>query len=135
MYEHFEHTADLGLRVRARSLEELFEDAARGLTAIIVERPPTGPGRPLEIRVEGTRLDYLMFDWLNELLFRFEREGRVCGDVAVRFDDEGLTGTLQVDELDRVRHVPVREVKAITYHRLRVEREGEDWIAELIVDI
>ena len=29
MYELFEHTADLGLRVQANSLEELFVDAAR----------------------------------------------------------------------------------------------------------
>ena len=37
MYEHFEHTADLGLRVRAPDLNALFADAAEGLTAAIVE--------------------------------------------------------------------------------------------------
>ena len=33
MYEVFEHTADLGIRVRAGSLAELFADAGRGLVA------------------------------------------------------------------------------------------------------
>ena len=37
MYEIFEHTADLGLRVRAATLEELLKDAACGLFAMVVE--------------------------------------------------------------------------------------------------
>src|SRR5947209_16660412 len=37
MYEHFEHTADLGLRVRAADLHTLFAQAAIALTAAIVE--------------------------------------------------------------------------------------------------
>ncbi len=36
MYEIFEHTADLGIRVRAGSLDELFADAARGLFSVMV---------------------------------------------------------------------------------------------------
>ena len=36
MYEVFEHTADLGLRVRADSLQSLFVEAARGMFAMIV---------------------------------------------------------------------------------------------------
>jgi SHS2 domain-containing protein len=35
MYEVFEHTADLGLRVRSPTLESLMEDAARGFTEIV----------------------------------------------------------------------------------------------------
>ena len=37
MYEIFEHTADVGIRARAGSLEELFADAARGLFSVMVE--------------------------------------------------------------------------------------------------
>ena len=37
MYELFEHTADLGLRVEAQDLDALFRDAAEGLFSIIVE--------------------------------------------------------------------------------------------------
>ena len=36
MYEIFEHTADLGIRVCAGSLDELFADAARGLFSVMV---------------------------------------------------------------------------------------------------
>ena len=36
MYEIFEHTADLGLRIRADDLQGLFEEAARGLFSVVV---------------------------------------------------------------------------------------------------
>ena len=36
MYELFDHTADLGLRIRADSLSELFSEAARALFSAIV---------------------------------------------------------------------------------------------------
>ena len=39
MFEHFDHTADLGLRVRAGTLEELLAEAGRGLLAMIVANP------------------------------------------------------------------------------------------------
>ena len=36
MYEIFEHTADLGLRIRANELPRLFEEAACALFSVIV---------------------------------------------------------------------------------------------------
>ena len=44
MYELFEHTADLGLRIQATTLEELLVEAARGLLAMLVANP--GEVRP-----------------------------------------------------------------------------------------
>ena len=34
MYETFEHTADVGLRVRAVALNDLFAEAAQGLASL-----------------------------------------------------------------------------------------------------
>ena len=37
MHEIFEHTADVGIRARADTSEELFAEAARGLFALMIE--------------------------------------------------------------------------------------------------
>ncbi len=134
MYEHFEHTADLGLRVVADDLERLFEDAARGLMAMVVEETPI-EGEPVEIRIEGRRHDWLLFDWLSELLFRIDSRGERLGNFAVRLDERGLTGRAVAEPLDADRHRLLHEVKAITYHGLSVEQTDEGWRAEVIVDI
>src|SRR5262245_47898666 len=75
MFEHFEHTADLGLRVRAADLNTLFAEAAEALFVAIVEDAESIQTlRKFEFRIAGTDLAYLLFDWLKELLYRFDAE-------------------------------------------------------------
>jgi SHS2 domain-containing protein len=136
MFETFDHTADLGLRVTGTDLPELLTEAARGLTAMIVANP--GDVRPTEqqsFRVDGTDPDYLMFDWLNELLYAFESRRMLFARFEVHIDASGLTATAWGEPADPDRHQLEHEVKAITYHGLRVEPTTDGWLAELIVDI
>jgi SHS2 domain-containing protein len=135
MYEFFEHTADLGLRVRAPDLEGLFVESARGLFAMIAEPPPTAAGRQIEVQVDGDRPDYLLFDWLSELLFVFDSRQLLLADFRVEIRSADLLGFAQAEPLDPSRHRLLHEVKAITYHGLRVEPTDQGWLAEIIVDI
>lgn len=136
MYELFEHTADIGIRVRSAGLEGLFEDAARGLFSVIVADLRTV--RPVEevcLRIQADGWDHLLFDWLTELLYTFETRRLLLSDFQVHLESGGLKGLARGEPIDRARHRLEREVKAITYHGLRVEREQQGWVAELIVDI
>jgi SHS2 domain-containing protein len=136
MFEAFEHTADLGLRVRAETLDELFAEAGRALFSTLVEDLATvAPGERVEISVAGTDREYLLFDWLKELLYRFDAEHLLFSRFEVQVSDAGLKGAVWGEKLDWTRHVLRNEVKAITYHGLKVEREGDGWLAEFIVDI
>jgi SHS2 domain-containing protein len=137
MYEHFEHTADLGVRVRAPDLETLFAEAAVALFAAVVEDlDAVEPREQTTIRVGGTDLAYLLFDWLRELLFRFEADHHVFSRFEVRLGPDGLEGTAWGEPLDPGRHPLGHEVKAITYHGLRAQRTDDGgWLAEVIVDI
>jgi SHS2 domain-containing protein len=136
MYEIFEHTADLGLRVKAPDLESLFADAGRGLTSMIAANlEAIRPVREVSLRVEGTPRDDLLFDWLSEILYLFESEHLLLSDFSVRFDDKGLRATARGEPLDESRHQLEHEVKAITYHELKVEQTPNGWLAEVIVDI
>jgi len=136
MFELFEHTADLGLRVEAADEETLFADAARGLFAMIVEELHPGPDeRPQEFRIDAERRDLLLLDWLSELLYTFETGRLLLRDFRVVLGPLGLVATAQAQPLDFARHRLLREVKAITYHGLRVERTDAGWLAEVIVDI
>jgi SHS2 domain-containing protein len=136
MYEAFDHTADLGLRVRARDLETLFAEAAAAVfTAIIPDLTSVQPQLCREVRLPLDDREYLLFDWLKSLLFLFDSEHLLFGRFQVRFDDAGLTGSAWGEPLDRNRHVLEHEVKAITYHGLRLEQNEDCWLAEVIVDI
>lgn len=136
MYEIFEHTADLGLRIRATDLPTLFTDAARGLTSMIAANlDAIRPVREVPLRVTGERLDLLLFDWLTEILYLFESERILLAQFDVRLAGDVLEATARGEPLDETRHQLEHEVKAITYHGLKVEQTSDGWLAEVIVDI
>jgi SHS2 domain-containing protein len=136
MYEVFDHTADLGLRIRAATREELFADAARAIFSVIVTNlSEVRSVQQRRIRVVGSDNDLLLFDWLNELLFLFETERLILAEFCVEFEKDGLSAECRGESLDPARHVLEHEVKAITYHELKVESNEQGWLAEVIVDI
>jgi SHS2 domain-containing protein len=136
MYETFEHTADVGLRIRAADLDELFADAARAMFALMVLNPDDVlASRPVAIALEEEPPDALLRRWLAELLYTFHVRRLVFSrfDVAVR--PGGLTATAWGEPLDPARHRLDVEIKAVTWHGLKLEREADGWLAEVIVDI
>ena len=136
MFEVFEHTADVGLRIRAADLNQLFAEAGRALFSLIVEDlDAVRPVTEMTFHLAGQDLEYLLFDWLNELLYCFETQHLVLREFAVEVTGTGLTAVARGERFDPSRHQPDHEVKAITYHGLRVKHESQGWLAEVIVDI
>jgi SHS2 domain-containing protein len=136
MYEICDHTADLGIRVRAASLADLLADAARGLTAVICDDPTTI--RPLvaeSFTIAGTDPAWLLLDWLGEIHAAFEVRRLLFHDVAVIVETQGLQATARGEPYDPARHVLAHEVKAITQHALDVRQTPDGWEAFFIVDI
>jgi SHS2 domain-containing protein len=155
MYELFDHTADLGLRVRAATLEELLVEAARGLLAMHVANPEAvRPAQSRTIELTADDPAYLMFDWLSELLYAFEsdklllcefdvqltsravppkREGEAPAEpdqtrksgTPQRALPTALTATCRGEPMDETRHTMDHEVKAITYHGLSVSQTAD----------
>ena len=72
MYETFEHTADLGLRVRAADLNELFAEAARGLFSIMVANPDAvRTSEEVAFSLGGEDVEEVFHDGLAECSTRF----------------------------------------------------------------
>jgi SHS2 domain-containing protein len=136
MYETFDHTADLGLRIRAADLDALFVEAGRALLAVFVDDPASvRPLQTVTIQLAGDDREYLLFDWLNELLYRRETERLLLCAFEVRVGADGLEAVARGEPFDAVRHNLGHEVKAITYHGLCVEPVADGWQAQVIVDI
>ena len=139
MFELFEHTADLGLRVEAATLDDLMTEAARGLLAMHVANPQAV--RPVEtkaISLAASEPSYLLFDWLSELLYIFESEKLLLAEFKVKCAPGAqlrLEAVCRGEPMDVSRHEMDHEVKAITYHGLKVEQAPTGWQAEVIVDI
>jgi SHS2 domain-containing protein len=136
MHELFEHTADLGLRATAPDLGTLFAEMGKCLLSAMVEDPGSVVARhECTILLDGTDREYLLFDWLRHLLYLFEAGKKLYGEFEIMVSEDGLSAVAFGEDYDPARHVLSHEVKAITYHELKVEETAAGWLAEVIVDI
>ncbi|MHC5113219.1 MAG: archease [Planctomycetota bacterium] len=139
MFETFEHTADIGLRVRAPDLATLLAEAARAMFSVIVpDLEAIRPAQEVALRIEEPDPAYLLVDWLSELLFTFDTRRLVFADFTVQTDHPtsgGLSAVARGEVLDLDRHPVRHEIKAITYHDLTVTESDGGWLAEVIIDV
>jgi SHS2 domain-containing protein len=154
-FELLEHTADVGIRARGATLEEAFEQATLGLAEVqgaLAPGPEEGAADPGErvagpeeraresreaVAVEVSAADPggLLVDWLNEVLWLTEtRRAGVAGVRVERVGDGTASGSVVLSSGG-----PAPDgtfVKAVTYHRLRVEpNPGGGWLVEVYLDV
>jgi SHS2 domain-containing protein len=137
-YEHFDHTADLGVRVFAPTLAALVQPATEGLYAAIGEVVADGDAaaEPIEFDLTADDAAYCLRDYLAEVLFLFERRCCRVTNIDVReFSEERLAIRAEIRPADESASSFQREVKAITYHELSVEPVEGGYQAVYIVDI
>lgn len=128
-----EHTADVGIRAYGKSLAELFAHAAEGMFSLIADLKKVKPRGEVEVRLSADDLPTLMVRWLTELLYLHETQRLLLRSFDVRIEGTSLRATARGEAIDKGRHELKLVVKAVTYHRLRVDPEAG--IAEIIFDI
>jgi SHS2 domain-containing protein len=136
--EVFDHTADVGLRISANDLEDLFRTAAGGLfDYVVANREAVQVDRTEVVSLASDSTANLLVKWLNELIFRCETEHVLFNrfDVTISSDGLSLEASIGGEAIDRDRHILDHEVKAVTHHGISLERDGQGWVAEVILDI
>ncbi len=133
-FEIREHTADIIVRAWAPSLAELFEQCTRGLYAVIGELVWL-PGEPITLKLAADTTEELLRDYLAELLFIFETGHEVVdARTYVQLTDTTLELVGHRCPIDPARSRLDREVKAVTYHGMTIQR-GPTLSVECILDI
>ncbi len=138
-YAILEHTADKGVRAWGRTLEELFENAARGMYRLVVDPAgkKTDVSIPISVEVPDPldRSD-LLVKWLRELIYLTDVQKVVFTDFTVhRVTETAVEGEARGFVVEDNSMLDGAPVKAVTYHRLRLERTPEGWEAEFYVDV
>jgi SHS2 domain-containing protein len=136
-FEDIGHVADVGIRVRGRSAEEALARLALALGALVTGGEAPEPERDVRIAVESSGgLPGAAVALLRELLFRFATERLLPAAAEVhRLDERGAEATIGLARYDPDRHADGADVKAVTWHAARLEREGDGWVAQVVLDI
>jgi SHS2 domain-containing protein len=134
-WEHFPHSADVGIRGHGATLAEAFEQAALALTGIVTDAE-IEPRTLAEVACEASDLEVLFVEWLNAIIYEMAVRSMIFGRFKVTLTDTGLCGTLWGEPVDQAKHTPACEPKGATYTALRVAQEPDGtWSAACIIDV
>jgi len=135
-YELIEHTADVGIKVRAQDLKGLFVNAALAMFDIIAEKKAAENSPPLKISLQekAENIEELFINWLNDLLSLSATKELIFWNFQItQLDKNIIKATITGYTFDNYKINT--EIKAATYHRLRIEKTGSGWQAEVIFDV
>ncbi len=131
-----DHTADLGILVYGRDLEELFSNAGEAFFDIITDLQRVRESTERIIRVESPNLEDLMVHWLGELLYVHDVDNLLFRSFSIdELRDGSLKARARGEAFDEKRHVMKTEIKAVTYHQIQVKKEKRRWRARIIFDL
>ncbi len=137
MWETFEHTADIGIRGVGRTVKEAFSEAAVAMFSQMADLKEFG--RTLEIKghVESSNVEELFLEFLNRLLYESSVHSAIFTHVNITdMKDTELTFVAHGEKIRSThRNSLLQEVKAATFHMLKVERSGLKHLAQCILDI
>lgn len=129
-YRFIEHTADAKFRAFGKSLEEGFSNAALAMTSIMTDYKKIKLKSKHKIKVEGTDIKSLLYNFLEEILFLVETKNFILGKVGkLKISKNVLVAELVGDDL---RNYEIHNhIKAVTYNEMEVK---EDFV-QVVVDI
>ncbi len=135
-FEVLDHTADIGLAIYGEDLKTLFEHAGEGFFHIITDLKRVKPRVEKRVELSGESLDRLMVDWLGELLYLHDVDHFLFREFVVEtVGEEGLKAVAKGEPYREGAHVIKTQVKAVTYHQIRVEKMNGGWRARVILDL
>jgi len=136
-YELIDHTADIGIRVKGSSPEELFVHAAEAMFDILARPKRTLiPSISYPVTAEADSIDELLVRWLQELHMAFDMRKLVLTHIWIdEISPTRVSGGGKGLKFDGMRHTMGTQIKAVTYHGLKVEEQDGEWLAEVIFDI
>ena len=140
-FELVEHTADIGLKIYGKDEKELFINAARGMffliTGSVLFSAPDRPKRYFTVKSSASNIEDLIITWLSDLLYIYDTE-------FVLFDEYNIHSMTEKKIEARVRAIEIKgspyriikEIKAVTYHNLRVyQNKNGRWEGNIVFDI
>ena len=136
LYRLVNHTADLGIEIRGKDLKELFENGAKALMHLMLKAKRPHRTSSMAVSLQGEDLPDLMVRWLGELLYLFEGEKLVVHSLNIgHISETHLEAELETFPFDPEKHHVLNDIKAVTYHQIRVEERDGQWESRIIFDL
>ena len=133
-FKFLEHTADIKFQAFGKNIEEAFGNSALAMFNSMYDGK-VKERKSFKINVKGKDFESLMYNFLEELLFLFDSENFFMSKIKnIKITkDFKLSAEVSGDEAENYQiHI---DVKAITYNEMFVKKQGDKFIAQVVLDV
>lgn len=132
--------SDAFVEAKGSTLDEAFQAATKGLVSVIFDLRSVRSKLKKKLEpIIADDLQGLLYSWLEKILLLFDIEGFVVKESKVSINSENgrwvLNSYVTGDRYDSRRHHFKREVKAITYHEMKIEKDEKGYTIFFLLDL
>jgi len=135
-YRITKHQAELAVRISGSSQADLFANSAFALFDVMTDLTAIEIKERIPLEVEGSDCDDLMVNWMRELLYLYQGSGYLLKEFRISdVKDTIVKAEVCGEKVDPDRHDIKQEIAAVAFHKSRMEKTGNQWIAQLIFEL
>ncbi|MCH2306669.1 MAG: archease [SAR202 cluster bacterium] len=125
-YKVLDHATDAFIEVTASSLTEAFKVAGDSVVDTILDNSKIEEKEERNIVVMGKDLNYLLYNWLEDLIYLIITEGFAIKKLDITLEkNEEYTISAQIfgEDIDIKKHGFKVEIKSPTFHEMEIKQE------------
>ena len=135
-FEIINHTADVGIIAYGSDIRQLFSNAALALFSLITDTESIVEKIQKDVQVISKDSNSLLVDWLNELIYLFDTQRVLFSRFDIKkLSNNQLITTCWGESFDPLKHKIRIEVKAATYHMLKINKDDGKYNVQVIFDV
>lgn len=136
-YEIFSTTADVGLKIRGKTFEMLYENAVKGFFRLVtgqgVESGSCDSSNIHHFNFQGDSCENVLVNLLSEIIFLIDSDKYIAAGIDIKSAEEKM---LQADLIIiSLPKPPQVDIKSVTYHNLQIEEHCGEKSAAIVFDI
>ncbi|MBU0762032.1 MAG: archease [Candidatus Altiarchaeota archaeon] len=136
-FEFLDHTADIKIRAKGKTLVDALSESGKALYTAIAGESKIEAKTVKEFTIKIHKPEMLVHHFLTELIFLFSTEHFLASKFDLDLKEAigyKLTARVSGEIYDPKKHKLLKEVKAATYHELKVAQENNGWVIEVVCD-
>lgn len=130
-FQEVAHTADRALNLWAGRLDGLFVQAAAGMYYLLDIRLQKDSPIITKISLVETDPETMLVAFLSELLYYLEHDRAAFDQIQVQIENGHLEAKLSGGRVI----AQSKEIKAVTFHNLKIEQNGDRFETTIVFDV
>ncbi len=130
-------SADYLFNAYGHDLNELFAACAWACFSAMTDPEKIRPASEFSLELEAENIEELLYSFISELVYLKDVEKIFLSafNINISSDKRSLKAVVAGESIDYNKHTIKTDVKAATYHDLIIERLGDGYRAQMLLDL